>query len=212
VKLNMEAFMPRPLERVRLENGLKLNLNRLARDGFVCPGAATGPIGIKWTSDYWGEIATGLIWADMRGDWEGSFRIVIGKLDQTIILVARRRHFGGHQWYFMCPVTNRAASVLWKPPGASRFCRRQTWGRQVAYASQFLTPTDRAWRGKSKINARLCRIGGFDPEEWDMPPKPKGMRWRTYERYANRFERYEDLLDREITGALGRLLRSGFPL
>jgi hypothetical protein len=29
----------------------------------------------------------------------------------------RRWHFGGRQWYFMCPVRNRPASVLWKPSG-----------------------------------------------------------------------------------------------
>jgi hypothetical protein len=31
--------MPRPLQRVCLESGLKLDLNRLARRGFIKPGA-----------------------------------------------------------------------------------------------------------------------------------------------------------------------------
>jgi hypothetical protein len=57
----------------------------------------------------------------------------------------------------------------------------QAWGRQVAYASQFEAPHDRAWRGKAKIKARL--IGKLNPDEWDLPPKPKGMRWSTYKRY-----------------------------
>ena len=34
---------------------------------------------------------------------EGSLRIQIGELDQTIILIALPRHYGGRQWYFMCP-------------------------------------------------------------------------------------------------------------
>jgi len=152
-------------ERVRLESGLKLDINRLARRGFIRAGAATGPIGIGWT-DYDGEvIASGIITADMSRTDVGHFRIQLGELDQQIFLVARPRHFGGRQWYFMCPYENRRVAVLWKPPGAQSFASRQRWGRRrVAYASQFMTPTDRAHRGKAKINSRLCAISGFDPE------------------------------------------------
>ena len=86
------------------------------------------------------QIAWGIITADMSGanGPHGWFRIQIGSLDQLIILVARPRHFGGHQWYFVCPYTKRHASVLWMPPGARDFACRQKWGRQVAYNSQFL--------------------------------------------------------------------------
>ena len=202
--------MPRQRQRVRLEDGLRLDLNKLVRRGFVQPGGMTGPVGIRWTHSYWGDIGTGLIWANMTGDWQGTFRIMLGELDQRIILVARRRRFGGFQWYFMCPVMNQRASVLWKPPGATRFCSRQTWGRQVAYSSQFMSPTDRAWHGKSKIKSRL--IADLDPDEWDLPPKPKWMRWRTYARHEARFDRYEDFLDRECMIAAARLIASNFPL
>jgi hypothetical protein len=37
--------MPRPLQRVRLESGLKLNLNELAQRGFIRAGAYAGPVG-----------------------------------------------------------------------------------------------------------------------------------------------------------------------
>jgi hypothetical protein len=109
--------MPRPRERVCLQDGLKLDLNCLARRGFVRRGANIGLRGIRWTHSYWGEIATGTISADMSGPHEGWFRIQLGSLDQRIILVPRARHFGGRQWYFMCPVKNRPVSVLWKPNG-----------------------------------------------------------------------------------------------
>src|SRR6185295_7158905 len=122
--------MARPGHRVRLENGLKLDLNKLARRGFVTRGAVTGPIGIRWSSDYWGELATGIIWADMRNT-PGFFRIIVGALDQRITLESHARHFGGRQWYFLCPSTYRPVSVLWKPPGATRFSGRKTWRRQV---------------------------------------------------------------------------------
>lgn len=199
--------MSRSGYRVRLENGLKLDLNRLARRGFVKRGAATGPVGICWTSSYWGEVASARIWADMSGERHGWLRIETGKLNQSLTLLAEPRHYGGRQWYFICPVTNRRASVVWKPPGASRFCCRQTWGRQVAYASQFFCSSDRLWQAKSKIKSRL--IADLDPDEWEFPPKPKWMRWHTYRRHEHRFDRLEDKLDLEISGALARLLRSG---
>jgi hypothetical protein len=196
--------MPRPCERVRLENGLKLDLNRLRRQGFVRPRATVWQRGIGWSNSYTGgTIATGLISAGMEGDWEGWFRIQLGNgLDQRIILVARPRRFGGHQWYFICPVMNRRCSVLWRPPGATSFCSRQKWGRQAAYSSQFETPSDRAWRAKRKIKDRL--IADLDPEEWELPPKPKGMRWRTYNRYVDRYDRAEDALERDLAIAFLR--------
>ena len=138
--------MGRPRERVCLQDGLRLDLNRLARKGFIEPGANIGIRGITWTHSYWGDVATGMISADMSGKDEGWFRIQLGSLDQWIILVPRPRHFGGRQWYFMCPTMNRPVSVLWKPNGATHFCSRQTWGHRVAYQSQFNDETNRARR------------------------------------------------------------------
>lgn len=165
--------MPRPRQRVCLYQGLKLDLNKLARQRLVRPGLTVGPNAIRWTYTYTDEvIARGFITASMEGKYEGWLRIIIGSLDQRIILVPRPRYFGEHQWYFMCPVMNRRASVLWMPSGASRFCSRQTWWRQVAYASQFETPVDRAYRGQAKIKSRL--IADLDPDEWDLPPSLSG--------------------------------------
>jgi hypothetical protein len=36
-------------------------------------------------------------------------------------------------------------------------------------------------------------IGDLDPDDWEPPPKPKWMRWRTYNRLAGRFEAYDDM-------------------
>jgi hypothetical protein len=128
-------------------------------------------------------------------------------LDQRITLLKRPRHFGGGQWYFVCPATNRCVSVLWKPPGAMTFSSRHTWGRQVAYHSQFLSPSDRIWNAKAKINRRLCELGGYNPEDWEFPPKPKWMRLQTYERYEERFDSQEEKLDAEMNQALSRLMQ-----
>jgi hypothetical protein len=187
--------MPRSRQRACLQDGLKLDLNSLARKGFVRRGLRTSGKGIVWVHSYWGEIASGTISADMSEQSEGWLRIELGSLDQWIKLVAKPRHYGGRQWYFVCPATNQSVSVLWKPAGSWRFCSRQTWGRQVAYRSQYLDRDSRAHAGQSRIRSRLCSIGKFDPDEWDMPPKPKWMRWKSYNRYEEKFDRYEDILD-----------------
>jgi len=196
--------MGRSRMRVCLQDGLKLDLNRLAQKRFVQRGAYSRPLGIAWTHSYWGEIASGLISADMSEPPAGWFRLELGNLIQVISLSAQHRHFGGHQWYFVCPASARLTSVLWKPPGATRFCSRETWGGQVAYQSQFCDPVNRAHLGKARIKSRL--IDDLDPDEWDLPPKPKRMRWTTYHRLEARFDHYESVLDYGCVALLAKLL------
>ena len=192
--------MPRPLQRARLESGLKLDLNSLAREGLIRPGASSSSR-IKWTNSYGEETASGFITTEATGPddlWfpnEAWCRIQVGSLHQRIILVSRPRHFGGRQWYFKCPRTSRPVSVLWKPTSARDFACRQRWGRQVAYASQFSTPVDRAHRGLARIKSLLCSIGGFDPDDWEFPPKPKWMRWNTYNQAKEKFDRHQAALN-----------------
>jgi hypothetical protein len=196
--------MPRVRQRACLEQGLKLDINKLARQGVLDPNRAAGPARIYWTNTYTGEeVASGTITADMEGPDEGWLRIRIGELNQRIDLRAMPRHFGGRQWYFRCPTTHRRCSVLWMPPGARHFCSRQAWRKQVAYASQFASPVDRAYRGQAKIKSRL--IGNRDPDDWDLPPKPSWMRWRTYKQYVQRFESYEDVIEEDMFRQLIRL-------
>jgi hypothetical protein len=45
--------------------------------------------------------------------------------NQTIRLIGRTRHFGGLQWYFVCPVQNRIVSALWSLPGTRYFVGRK---------------------------------------------------------------------------------------
>jgi hypothetical protein len=197
--------MSRPLQRVRLESGLKLNLNSLARRGIIKPSAITGPVGIAWTDDTGQQIASGHVTADMSGEHIGWLRIRLERLDQCICLVGRRRHFGGRQWFFKCPHLHSLATVLWMPPGADTFACRKRWGRQVAYASQFMDRVARGHQGAATIKSKLCSAGGFHPDEWDLPPKPKWMRWRTYDRMVERFDGYEAMVEESLLGALKRL-------
>jgi hypothetical protein len=59
-----------------------------------------------------------------------------------------------------------------------------------------------------KPAARL--IGNLDPEEWELPPKPKWMRGRTYNRLAERFDAYDDMTypdDSRLPALVAKLMR-----
>src|SRR5262245_34597790 len=136
-----EGTMPRHRQRVCLQQqSLKLDINVLARRGLIAPGSATGPHVIRWVNSDGEVIASGWITADMEGDTKGLFSIRIDEFEQRIALVTLPRHLGGRQWFFVCPVLDCRASVLWLPPGAQQFASRHAWPGKVAYSSQFMTP------------------------------------------------------------------------
>src|SRR3984893_6837291 len=84
--------MSRPRQRVRLEDGLKLDLNKLIRQKLVRPGSKTGT-GIRWSYRYLDEeITTGKITADMTYARRGWLRLQFGNLDQWIDLETVPRH------------------------------------------------------------------------------------------------------------------------
>ena len=111
------SVMPRSRNRACLQEGLKLDLNRLRRQRFVCPGLRTGPNRIRWSNTYTEEeVACGLLSASLEHVSEGWLRIQIGRLDQWIPLRRQPRHFGGGQWYFECVKTGQLCSAVWMPP------------------------------------------------------------------------------------------------
>jgi hypothetical protein len=190
--------MPRDRQRLTLESGPKLDLAKLIPGGAGKPGAH-----IQCVLTY-GSGET------LRADLK--FREHGGLLDlshqgaqQTFSLMSSPRHFGGLQWYAVCPRTSRWVRVLYRPLGATYFASRHAWGRRAAYASQFLDPIGRAWRTKAKVKAAL--LGGEDPDEWDLPPRPKGMRWATYEKWEAKYDAAEERLDAQLVMAAARLMK-----
>jgi hypothetical protein len=192
--------MPRDRERVCLEAGLKLDINKLPRRLFIPEVGVVSHETICWTKSYTGElVAHALISTQVQSERGGWLRIQMAELDQWIDLVSQPRHFGGRHWYFRCVCTPRC-SVLWMPPGSSRFSSRQNYGREVAYASQFESPWDRAITGREKIKERL--IGSHCTS--DLPPKPKWMRWKTYARLERKYFLYEDVIDQRFVDLMTR--------
>jgi hypothetical protein len=134
------------------------------------------------------------------------------------------RHYhnvGGSSFHLVDPCSNhylsgRAVGKRCREPRAGRGAPRKwrglpqngAWSRRayrLAYASQRGTAIDRAHRGQAKIKARL--IGNLDPDEWDLPPKPKWMRWHTYNRYVGRYDAHEAILDQGTFALVAKLMR-----
>ncbi len=99
-----------------------------------------------------------------HGGW---LELSFGDRQQTSSLVSSPRHFGGLQWYVVCPKSKRKVRVLFRPLGATFFASRHAWGRSAAYASQFLHPIGgpggrrrRSKHGSLEMKARtngICR-------------------------------------------------------
>jgi hypothetical protein len=149
-----------------------------------------------------GETITAVL---KLSDYGGLLDLSFQGRQQSFSLVSEPRHFGGLQWYVICPRTAWRVRVLYRPLGATFFASRHHWGRRAAYASQFLDPIGRAWRTKAKVKAAL--LGDEDPDEWDLPPKPRGMHWATYERWVARYDAAEELLDARLVLAAARLMK-----
>ena len=191
--------MPRSRDRLTLESGPTLNLARLIPRGAGRPGHHFHVV-MTFAS---GEVIRAEI---VLQDHGGRLNVSSRGNHQCFALTSDPRPFGGRQWYIVCPKTCRRVRVLFRPLGATWFASRHAWGsRRAAYASQFLNPIDRAWRTKAEVKARL--LGDADPDEWDLPPKPKWMRVRTYERWEARFDRAEDVLEEQCALAVARLMK-----
>jgi hypothetical protein len=197
--------MSRTRRRICLQEGLHLDLNWLARNRFIEKGIRSPERGVRWTHPDCGDVAVGVVRADMRDFDAGWLHVRIRGFSQVITLVGLPRHFGGRQWYFVCPVTGRPASIVWKPPGADQFCARYAWGDKVAYLSQFGNWIDRAHLGKARMNAKLA--GQSNPDAQTCLPRPKRMRVASYNHIVTRFDAYQSKLDNGLKAMISRLAR-----
>jgi hypothetical protein len=111
--------------------------------------------------------------------------------------------YGGRRWWFRCPRTYCKTTKLFLPNGGWHFWSRQAYG--LGYACQREDRFGRLQRRAAMLNRQL---GGDGWAGWDSPPiKPKWMRWRTYERRYERWERVVEKAHEEFTIRAARLLK-----
>lgn len=112
-------------------------------------------------------------------------------------------HYGGRRPLVLCPTCGKRRGVLYLHRRAGGFHCRPCLG--LAYQSQMLRPSDRYHLRAGKVALRLGLGDGSWFNAWDEAisadpdiPKPKWMRWPTYERLADKFWRLEDARTRSI--------------
>jgi hypothetical protein len=115
-----------------------------------------------------------------------------------LCLSATPTAFGGRRLWLLCPSCGDRCRVIYvgRRWFACRVCHR------LRYSSQAESPAGRAIRAMFKIVKRL------DPTATctDLPPKPIGMHWRTYDRLTSRY------IDHDNRWAAATLRRFGFRL
>jgi hypothetical protein len=182
-----------------------LDIRRLQRDGLLTPSRA---FWWKWTHN--GEEVASI---QMRtevdrvilnyrsrsngGDWQ--------PMEYPVYLEWTACNLGGRRAWFRCPAQGcgRRVAILF---GGSIFACRHC--HKLAYACQRETDDDRAARRADTIRRRLGWEAGILNGEGN---KPKGMRWRTYERLKAEhdafvgvalasMEKRFGLLERRLTG------------
>ena len=140
--------MTRPRQRAMLEDGRKIDLNKMLAQ-------LTSPM-VSDMRKAWTMAAGSIkIVLTLSSDEAGQITIETGGTIQTIALVSQARHFGGRQWFFICPKAGARCSVLWQIRGATAFLSRQAWRGRVACQSQFENPRDRALTAARRIRVKL---------------------------------------------------------
>jgi hypothetical protein len=191
----------RTRNRGAIEQTLRLDLAQLRRMGFVRPGGAVSRL------HYW----------TCRGERSGSIslKVDLTSLDdahailtysandvpkvQRVQLAVAPCRFGGHRFYWVCPVTGRRCTVL--AYGAGRFASRQA--QRLTYWSQSEDALDRLRRARDKAEAR---VWGKDGQ-----PRPRGAnRERLVQRWIELDAAWEGLLSATFKRRWGHLLDHRF--
>jgi len=180
----------------KVDEGLKLDINKLKRDGLIYlnswrsgsltwtrvgTGEETGSIGYEVNTmdpnDMWMRVhyTHKTYWDDEPN-----------KMDYKIRLETTQPNYGGKRLWFICPITQERAGVLFSPPGSKWFASRHAYN--LKYQSQSRSAHDRAidrmWKLKRRLN-----------DEGDYWLKPKGMHWRTFHRLCDEIDEAEEICD-----------------
>jgi hypothetical protein len=200
--------------RPTVESCLILDLNKLLRDRLFRPGHSDSG-SLVWTrvgsGEQVGSVAYQVTLVDERGHvrlryattdcWTGKTR----DCECWIELVTTPQPFGGRRWWFVCPRRGDFVSKLHLPPGATKFASRRA--HRLGYASQRLSPRDRAVSRAYELRARL----GSGELICTPISKPVGMHWATFEREMAKVEAAEAKVNEHAARDLERMLKHGRP-
>lgn len=162
----------------------RLSIDKLNRGGFLEPGTVC-----LWTWTRNHNVLSSIKIAALDGSVLLSFRIKDKarewqNVEQVIALEHTHCNYGGTRPWFLCPKCGRRVSVLY---GRRAFnCRTCHY---LAYPSQAENQAERCYRRANKLRQRM----GGEPGKLSSIPKPKWMRWKTYERMIQEITFLEDI-------------------
>jgi hypothetical protein len=195
--------------RATTEDGLTLSLSNLLRDRSGCAWAGS----TTWTSSATGEQVASIGYEAHLRQESGLVRLrhtttqSDGERHESyywIQLQTTPQPLGGRRWWFVCPRTGKRAAKLHLPDGAFTFASRQAY--RLTYACQREPAHYRALRRAFKLRGKLGAEGGIG----DYVPKPKWMRWSTYDRKLEEIFAADDIVDAHTQNFARKLERLGF--
>ena len=164
-----------------VENCVVLDIHVLARaDLFL-----THPeLVVRWNDSLWG-IAT---FDPQRRELRVVFQPGGKPIDQVIGISSVRCHLAGQRHYFQCPQCGTRATKLYLPHRATAppqdtgngFACRRCWG--LVYESRNIQ--NRFHIAIRRVGRVERTLGGRPSVLGELPPKPKRMRWHTYNHLA----------------------------
>ncbi len=189
-----------------IEDGLKLDLRRLRKQGQFVPNAPLASGNLVWSYTHSDEKVANIGYSFCSYGHNPWFRVQYTstpygeepvRVDEKFELERFAQPFGGYRWYFICPQSRRRAQCLYKPPGATRFRSRHGFRVPLQYRSQSEDTTSRHISQMHKVTDKVLDAGPREWREkyrnWDFPPKPPGMHWGTYQRLEARHDWYDTM-------------------
>src|SRR5258706_10051882 len=179
----------------RCENSNRVELSTLRKRGGLvtartttlswhCGGEPRGSISVIG-----GDSEITLVYAFTRNGGEAE------QVRECVPLRYSDTNFGGRRIWLSCPKCGRRCSVLY---GGSRFRCRIC--HRLVYNTQYVPTWERLREKADRIHLRL---GGSGDASDDLPDKPKGMHWKTFERLV---EQMDDAVTASTSGAIGNLM------
>jgi hypothetical protein len=182
--------------RIAVEACLSLDINNLRRQGLLGSG-----VHARWSWTHDGEEVASLEMLVGFGvlHLEGvDHRYDARKIDHAVSTTYTSCNYGGSRPWFRCPNCSRRAGKLYMPLGGRHFLCRRCY--DLAYHSQWEEPW---WRVRRRASKLWQRLGG-DPDDDLIPPRPRGMHCRTYERLIAEAERAEGLAGASIAASMSK--------
>ena len=128
-----------------IENGLKLDLRRMRKQGQFIADVSFAGGKLVWSNTHSGEQAANIGFSFCSSGDHPWFRVQypttqLGsepqKADEKFNLEPFSQPYGGYRWYFICPQSRKRAQCLYLPPGATRFRSRHGFRVPLQYRSQ----------------------------------------------------------------------------